>query len=219
MATIYTPKTQEFLTDFSDQAIKMMMSTKLMGCKIDKGPVDTPAIIFYAIPSEDNPETEEVGVVELDPDDGSPSDHVFDWLINIYQQVTVAPIWAGLICDVVAHEGGNDEQEAAKKMQEVKNRYPGKNLQEIYNENPLESSLTEALSTIIFDSYGNFATNFTSYKYSDIGTPVFDFQKSKFVGSMFGEKAESYLNQKLTSQIMAFIVSLEVAENTKSNEK
>jgi hypothetical protein len=104
-------------------------------------------------------------------------------------------------------------------MKEIKDKYPGKNLQQIFNENPLESSLSEGLSTIIFDISGNFATNFTSYKYSDNGTPVFDFNKSEFAGSMFGDKAESYLNQKLTSQIMAFLVAVEVAESTRQYAK
>ncbi len=219
MNTIYPPKTQEFLTKFSDQAIQMMMATKLMGSKIDKGPVDTPSVMFYAIPSKDNPLEEEVGVVQVDPEDGAPGDHIFDWLINVYKDVSVAPIWGGIISDVVAFMGGKNEDDSVDQMKEIKDKYPGKNLQQIFNENPLESSLSEGLSTIIFDISGNFATNFTSYKYSDNGTPVFDFNKSEFAGSMFGDKAESYLNQKLTSQIMAFLVAVEVAESTRQYAK
>ena len=104
-------------------------------------------------------------------------------------------------------------------MHEIKNRYPGKNLQEIYMENPLEDTLTEGLSTIIFDSYGNFATNFTAYKYSDSGTPVFDFEKSLFVGSMFDDDAESYSEQLITSQIQAFIIAVEITESTRVDVK
>jgi hypothetical protein len=215
MTTIYPPKTQEFLTKFSDQAIQMMMATKLLGSKVDKGPVDTPAVLFYAVPSKDNPLEEEVGVVQIDPEDGAPGDHIFDWLMNVYKDVLVAPIWGGIISDVVAFVGGKNENDSLSQMKEMKEKYPDKNLQQIFNENPLESSLSEGLSTVIFDSCGNLATNFTSYKYSDAGTPVFDFNKSEFAGSMFGSQAESFLNQKLTSQIMAFIVAVEVAESTR----
>jgi hypothetical protein len=84
MTTTYSPKTQEFLTSFSDQAIQMMMMTKLMGSKIEKGPVDTPSVLFYAVPGKDNPLEEEVGVVEINPDDGAPADHIFNWLIGVY---------------------------------------------------------------------------------------------------------------------------------------
>jgi hypothetical protein len=215
MTTIYPPKTQEFLTKFSDQAIQMMMATKLLGSKVDKGPVDTPAVLFYAVPGKDNPLEEEVGVVQIDPEDGAPGDHIFDWLMNVYKDVLVAPIWGGIISDVVAFVGGKNENDSLGQMKEMKEKYPDKNLQQIFNENPLESSLSEGLSTVIFDSCGNLATNFTSYKYSDAGTPVFDFNKSEFAGSMFGSQAESFLNQKLTSQIMAFIVAVEVAESTR----
>jgi hypothetical protein len=215
MTTIYPPKTQEFLTKFSDQAIQMMMATKLLGSKVDKGPVDTPAVLFYAVPSKDNPLEEEVGVVQIDPEDGAPGDHIFDWLMNVYKDVLVAPIWGGIISDVVAFVGGKNEDDSLSQMKKMKEKYPDKNLQQIFNENPLESSLSEGLSTVIFDSCGNLATNFTSYKYSDAGTPVFDFNKSEFAGSMFGSQAESFLNQKLTSQIMAFIVAVEVAESTR----
>jgi hypothetical protein len=215
MTTIYPPKTQEFLTKFSDQAIQMMMATKLMGSKVDKGPVDTPAVLFYAVPGKDNPLEEEVGVVQIDPEDGAPGDHIFDWLMNVYKDVLVAPIWGGIISDVVAFVGGKNEDDSLSQMKKMKEKYPDKNLQQIFNENPLESSLSEGLSTVIFDSCGNLATNFTSYKYSDAGTPVFDFNKSEFAGSMFGSQAESFLNQKLTSQIMAFIVAVEVAESTR----
>jgi hypothetical protein len=215
MTTIYPPKTQEFLTKFSDQAIQMMMATKLLGSKVDKGPVDTPAVLFYAVPGKDNPLEEEVGVVQIDPEDGAPGDHIFDWLMNVYKDVLVAPIWGGIISDVVAFVGGKNENDSLSQMKEMKEKYPDKNLQQIFNENPLESSLSEGLSTVIFDSCGNLATNFTSYKYSDAGTPVFDFNKSEFAGSMFGSQAESFLNQKLTSQIMAFIVAVEVAESTR----
>jgi hypothetical protein len=127
----------------------------------------------------------------------------------------VAPIWGGIISDVVAFVGGMNEDDSLSQMKKMKEKYPDKNLQQIFNENPLESSLSEGLSTVIFDSCGNLATNFTSYKYSDAGTPVFDFNKSEFAGSMFGSQAESFLNQKLTSQIMAFIVAVEVAESTR----
>jgi hypothetical protein len=215
MTTIYPPKTQEFLTKFSDQAIQMMMATKLLGSKVDKGPVDTPAVLFYAVPGKDNPLEEEVGVVQIDPEDGAPGEHIFDWLMNVYKDVLVAPIWGGIISDVVAFVGGKNEDDSLSQMKEMKEKYPDKNLQQIFNENPLESSLSEGLSTVIFDSCGNLATNFTSYKYSDAGTPVFDFNKSEFAGSMFGSQAESFLNQKLTSQIMAFIVAVEVAESTR----
>jgi hypothetical protein len=215
MTTIYPPKTQEFLTKFSDQAIQMMMATKLLGSKVDKGPVDTPAVLFYAVPGKDNPLEEEVGVVQIDPEDGAPGDHIFDWLMNVYKDVLVAPIWGGIISDVVAFVGGKNEDDSLSQMKKMKEKYPDKNLQQIFNENPLESSLSEGLSTVIFDSCGNLATNFTSYKYSDAGTPVFDFNKSEFAGSMFGSQAESFLNQKLTSQIMAFIVAVEVAESTR----
>jgi hypothetical protein len=34
---------------------------------------------------------------------------------------------------------------------------------------------------------------------------------------MFGDNAESYSNQKLTSQIQAFIIAVEVSESIKSN--
>ena len=217
MTTTYSPKTQEFLTSFSDQAIQMMMMTKLMGSKIEKGPVDTPSVLFYAVPGKDNPLEEEVGVVEINPDDGAPADHIFNWLIGVYKDVSVAPIWGGIISDVIAHCGSKSEHDTVEQMNDIKSRYPGKNLQEIFNENPLESSLTEGLTTIIFDSYGNFATNLTTYKYSDQGTPVFTFSKSEFIGSMFGDNAESYSNQKLTSQIQAFIIAVEVSESIKSN--
>ena len=193
----------------------MMMATKLLGSKVDKGPVDTPAVLFYAVPGKDNPLEEEVGVVQIDPEDGAPGEHIFDWLMNVYKDVLVAPIWGGIISDVVAFVGGKNEDDSLSQMKEMKEKYPDKNLQQIFNENPLESSLSEGLSTVIFDSCGNLATNFTSYKYSDAGTPVFDFNKSEFAGSMFGSQAESFLNQKLTSQIMAFIVAVEVAESTR----
>jgi hypothetical protein len=219
MTTTYPPKTQEFLTNFSDQAVKMMMATKLMGSKISKGPVDTPAVLFYAVPGKENPLEEEVGVVEINPEDGQPGEHIFNWLINVYKDVSVAPIWGGIISDVVAHVGGLSEEETVRQMHEIKNRYPGKNLQEIYMENPLEDTLTEGLSTIIFDSYGNFATNFTAYKYSDSGTPVFDFEKSLFVGSMFDDDAESYSEQLITSQIQAFIIAVEITESTRVDVK
>jgi hypothetical protein len=143
--------------------------------------VDTPAVLFYAVPGKDNPLEEEVGVVQIDQEDGAPGDHIFDWLMNVYKDVLVAPIWGGIISDVVAFVDGKNEDDSLSQMKKMKEKYPDKNLQQIFNENPLESSLSEGLSTVIFDSCGNLATNFTSYKYSDAGTPVFDFNKSKFV--------------------------------------